>query len=287
MWFNSSGSSIAPFSIRPVFIVMEDKNKKHRQGRRVSEFSPVPALLFVKKPKKYNILIGEEPVQQRFAENLLGISCDYKVSVGDFDLQSDGQPKLVRTTSSSNVVLSPQVKDHTAFWSLDPIEKGSAGANAIVRYAASLLSLDKVDNRLIERLADILASSGTIDDLEVALWKAVWLLMGDVPPENKRWPQPWEDKYLWFNIPGVTPEFRLNSLYLDMTSYVFIHADEENNLSKALLRVSPSKIKVFKKIKLDLSKVYNTIKLLDLWRTYKTDPFVCAFQISNVWKPTQ
>jgi hypothetical protein len=261
----------------------DTKDKKFRPGRRVSEFSPVPVMLAQKVAKRYNILIGEDFPQQRLAEQIIGVPCVFSESLGDADMMVDDSPKLFRLLSSKTATLSPQVKDNTAFWSLDPIEKGSAGANAIVRYAATLLDLDKPDKDLVERLADQLASAGLIEDIRVALWTAVWLLTGPVPQESKRWPQPWEDKQLWFSIPGVSPERRLHSLYNDLTAYALVQGDEDITLKKAGLRVSPSKVKFFKKLKLDYGRVHDTIELLDLWRTKRTDPFVCAFRISNLW----
>jgi hypothetical protein len=260
------------------------KEKKFRPGKRVSEFNPVPALLSQKTFKKFNILVGEDAVQQRFAEQVIGVPCKLVETVVDEDLLVDEHPKLFRVMSSKVVTLSPQVRDSTAFWSLDPIEKGSAGANAIVRYAATLLDIEKPDKDLVERHADTLAASGTIVDLRVALWSAVWLLTGPTPQESKRWPQPWENSQLWFSVPGVSPEFRLNSLYNDLTAYTLLQNDEDIVLKKAGLRVSPSKAKFFKKLKLSYTKVHDTIELLDLWRTKQTDAYICAFRISNIWK---
>jgi hypothetical protein len=261
------------------------KEAKFRPGRKISEFNPVPLMLSQKTYKRYNILVGDDAVQQRLSEQVLGIPCLFKDTVSDADLLVDEEPKLFRVFTSRAVTLSPQVKDETSFWSLDPIEKGSAGANAIVRYAASILGVEKPDKALVERLADHLATSGTIEDIRVALWAAVWLLTGPPPPESIRWPQPWEDKYLWFSVPGVSPEYRLNGLYLDLTAYALVQRDEDSTLKKAGLKVSPSKVKFFKKLKLDFSKVHDTIELIDLWRSKQTNPFICAFRISNLWKP--
>lgn len=267
---------------------MAEKKKdiKFRPGKKVSEFNPVPAMFAVKNLKHYHILVGEDFPQQRLAEQIVGVPCRFVDTLTDADLQVDAETKLFRVLSARTVILSPQVNDNTSFWSLEPIEKGSAGANAIVRYAASVLDMEKPDKDLVERLADLLATSGTIEDIRVALWTAVWYLTGPPPPETKRWAQPWEDKYLWFNIPGVSPDYRLNSLYLDMTAYTLVIGDEEYTLKKAGLRISPSKVKFFKKLKLDYSKVHDTISLLDIWRTQRTDPYICAFRISNLWKPS-
>jgi hypothetical protein len=264
------------------------KNKpvvKFRPGRRVSEFNSIPALLSQKTYKRYNVLVGEDTPQQRFAEQVLGLPCQFAEFVLDGDLLVDEEPKLFRVLSSHQITLSPQVKENTDFWSLDPIERGSAGANAIVRYAATLLGIEKPEKDLVERLADCLVTSGTIEDIRVALWRSVWLLTGSKPPEGRRWPQPWEDSQLWFSIPGVSSDYRLNSLYLDLTAYTLTIEDEESALKKAGLHMSPSKVKVFKKLKLNYTKVHDTIKIIDLWRTKRTDPYICAFRISNLWKP--
>jgi hypothetical protein len=261
------------------------QDKKFRPGKKVSEFNPVPALLSQKTFKNYNILIGEDEPQQRFAEQVLGLPCVFMDGVCDEDFLVDDLPKLFRVESSRVVVLSPQIKEATAFWSLSPMEKGSAAANAIVRYAATLLGMDKPDKDLVERLADTLATDGAMDDTRVSLWAAVWLLTGPEPPVvSKRWPQPWESPQLWFAVPGVSPEYRLNSLYKDLTAYTFLRDDEELVLKKAGIRVSPVKLKVLKKLNLDYSKVHDTIELLDLWRGKQTDPYVCAFRISTLWK---
>jgi len=262
------------------------QEKKFRPGKRVSEFSPVPALLSQKTFKKYNILIGDDEPQQRFAEQVLGLSCVFMDAIADEDLQVDDTNKLFRVETSRLVVLSPQVKEATAFWSLDPLTKGSAGANAIVRYAATLLGMEKPDKDLVERTADLLADSGGIEDTRVALWTAVWLLTGPAPLESsKRWPQPWESYQLWFSIPGVSPEHRLHSLYWDLTAYTFLRRDDEAVLKKAGLKsISPVRLKILKKLNLDHSKVHDTIELLDLWRSKQSDPYVCAFRISNLWK---
>jgi len=266
--------------------VADKVQPKFRPGRRVSEFNPAPVMLASKVHKRFNILVGEDYVQQKLAEKILGVSCVFTEVVTDADMLVDDTPKLFRVLSSkSTTTLSPQARDNTAFWSLDPITRGSAGANAIVRYAATLLDMDKPDKDLVDRLADQLASSGTIEDIVVALWTAVWLLTGTMPPESKRWPQPWENK-LWFSVPGVAPERRLHSLYIDLSVYTLVQKDDDSTLSKARFNPhpSPSKVKFFKTLKLDYTKVHDTIKLLDLWRTKRTDPYICAFRISNIWK---
>lgn len=261
----------------------DKKRPVFRPGRRVSEFNPVPVMLASKVYKRFNILVGEDLVQQRFAEQILGIPCVFSEAVTDADVLVDETPKLFRVLSSKYITLSPQVRDNTAIWSLDLIEKGSAGVNAIVRYAVTLLDMDKANKDLVERLADTLAASGTIEDIRVALWTAVWLLTGQMPPESKRWPQPWENK-LWFSVPGITPEHRLRTLYRDLSAYTLVQVDEDSTIKKAGFNPSPSKVKFFKKLKLDYSKIHDTIKLLDLWRNKHTDPYICAFCISNIWK---
>ena len=259
--------------------------KKIRPGRRVSEFNPVPLLLSQKTYKQYNVLVGDDLPQQRFAEQVLGVPCQSVEGLSDENFLVDDSPKLFRVESSRLVVLSPQVNGAVSFWSLDPFDKGSAGVNAIVRYAASLLGMEKPDKELVELVADMLVSKGSLEDIKVALWEAVWLLTDPTPVkgEGKRWPQPWENHLLWFSVPGVAPEYRLNTLYWDMTIYTFLRGDEEGVLKKAGVSASPAKIKVFKKLNLEYSKVHDTIKVVDLWRNKHTNPYVCAFCISNIW----
>ena len=89
---------------------MKKPDKKFRPGKKVLEFDPyLPCCL--KRPPKYNILIGEDEPQQRFAEQSPDVPCVFMEGVVDEDLLTEDSPKLFRVESSRLVVLSPQVKE--------------------------------------------------------------------------------------------------------------------------------------------------------------------------------
>lgn len=254
---------------------------KLRAGVRVSEFPPAPSLL-EKKPKRYTVLVGDDPAQVRFVEQLLDTRCQSVASLTDSELLAENSTHLFQIASSRMLDVSPNLRTNVGLWSLDPIEKGSSGANAIVRYSATLLKLDKPDKVLIQRTADILASEEVLD-LRVAVWTAVGLLCGDAPEEFKRWPEPWEDPIGWMKR-GVEPAYRLHCLYKDLRGYTFIKGTQDKDtLRKADVFFSPSKIKVFTRLTLDVTKVHDTLYTLSQWRNLQYDPYLCAFRVSKIW----
>ena len=252
---------------------------RFRQGS--SEYPPVTLLLLRKTPKKYNILVGDDPAQVRFAEQVLGMSCQLVEKVDDMVLLSGG-PCLLHIATPKAADLSEAVRVATAFWSLGPMTRGSAGATALVRHAASLLAMEEPERGALRRLADRLAGDG-IDDIRVAVWKAVWLLLGPVPEAYSRWPEPWEDYKGWLRK-DIDPSYRLNTLLRDLAAYAFILSDEEESLRKAGLSLSPSRLKHLKGLTLDPRKVYDTVSEISAWKARKYDPYECAFRVATIWQ---
>lgn len=251
---------------------------KLRPGVRVTVWPTTPLLLSQKTFRRYNILVGDDPAQVRFAEQILGVSCRFVEVLHDEDILGKEEPLLYRVDSPRGMELSPNTKSLAGIWSLDEIEKGSAGANAIVKYAASLLEMP-ADKTLVQLVADGLLKE-KIKDIRVAIWDAVWLLAGPRPAIQERWPDPWAKSTAWLPA-GVDPSWRLNSLYRFLGGYVFAKEDDQDAARK--FGVSVSKFKALQRLTLDLNKVDESIKELSRWRTQKYDPLVCALKISYLW----
>ena len=64
-------------------------------------------------------------------------------SLNDDHVLGQEAPQLWRVARSGQVDLSPNVRARVGIWSLDIIEKGSAGANAMVREACRLMGMSR------------------------------------------------------------------------------------------------------------------------------------------------
>ena len=252
-----------------------------RPGITPSEYPPVTQLLLRKSPKPYNILVGEVQFQIRFAEQILGLKCRNMESVTDADLLT-GEPCLLSVTTTRVVDISEGTKNKTATWSIGPIGKGSAAALAIVRHAASVVKGGVPDKDVLQAVADELTKDG-VDDIRVAIWRAVNLLLGPVPERSARWLEPWESCTGWLR-PDIEPSYRLNTLFKDLSAYVFLSNEEEGSLRKAGINVSPSKAKYLSSLKLPAHRVHDTLVELSSWRMRQDDPLLCAIKISALWQ---
>jgi hypothetical protein len=174
--------------------------------------------------------------------------------------------------------LSPDVKAKTGIWSADPITKGSAGLNALVKFAGVLVNQDKLPRESVE-IAGAEVAREPIDDIPGAVWRAVWALTGELKP-RARWVDPWKDPLHWMNCSG-DPIHRLNSLYKSSLGWAYLHTNEPRGAKQ--IGISPSQQHYLKDLALDRRKVYETIKVLSQWRTRRSDPFVCALEISTIW----
>lgn len=194
---------------------------------------PTTPLLLERTLKKHNILIGDDRMQIRWAEQFLSMAHDTKVehevvqTVTD-DMVHSEAPKLYVVERSSFIDLAPAVKARTGIWSMDLIEEKSAGLNAIVREGAHVLGIEKPDKEQVQRIA---REMDEVYDVRAAIWHAAWLWTGPPPEKFSRWTQPWENWLTWMPR-GEDPKKRLHSLYWDLVRWVFASSGDERGYRK-------------------------------------------------------
>jgi len=242
----------------------------------VSEFPPVSGLLSKKNFPRHNILVGDDPVQIRFAEQVLDVKCEIVEHVKDEDLLVQ-HPTLHQVFISNSIDLSQEIRSKTGVWSLSPIVKGSASANAIIKAACEILGI-KLERSKLNRASDLLTKEPT-NDVRASLWYAIWIISGDILDEEL-WKDPWVNSN-WLPK-GTDPNYRLNSLYKDLVGHVFIRGNDE--VAARRFGISPAKIKRLKNMSLDLNRVYESIFELSKWRQKRYDPYICALKISKIWE---
>ena len=241
------------------------------------EFPPTPVLLSKSKLHHSNILVGDDPIQVRFVEQITGVPCQHMEQVRDEDVLQD-QPTLYQVLTSKSILISPQLRLRAGIWSLSPLTKGSAAATAVVKAAADMPGV-KLDREKTQRASDILTEE-PIGDVRAALWYAAWIVAGEIPEESGFWPDPWSGKN-W--IPkGVDPQYRLNALYRQLVGYILVHDKDEQAIRR--FGVSPAQAKRLKNLSLSLDRVYTSILELSKWRQRKDDPYLCALKINMIWK---
>lgn len=241
------------------------------------DYPSVVLLLSRKKPHKNNILVGQDIAQMRFAEYMLENTCEFLPKVVDLDLLGSENPLLFRVDTIRDIDLSPAVQAKTGIWVLSPIEKGSAALGAIIRYAASLIRHELTATQ-IAQVGDIIAKA-EIEDIRGTIWGVVELLILDLPDE-KRWPEPWEQLSGW--IPkGVDVSFRLNSLYHTLVAYVFSKDKDQSPIRK--LGFNAKRIAILSKLNLDATRVEATLRELSIWRNQQGSPYMVSMKISYIW----
>ena len=242
------------------------------------EFPQVPIMLGRKTYPRNNILVGSDKAQIRFAEQVLGIDCVEVQKITDEDVLGHEEHLLLRVSSSHQIDLSPDIKKKTGIWSIHPLDGGSAGMNALVRFACETIG-DKPDKEKIAAISAQMCKEGEITDIRGALWEAAWHMTGEKPERGPKWPQPWENQ-AWIP-PDVDPGYRLNVLYRDLIGFVF--AREDDLAAARKFGISQSRFNRLRQMSLDLNKVESTIKVLSKWRMRKTDPLTAALMISRIW----
>jgi hypothetical protein len=246
--------------------------------KTVTDFPQVPLLLGRKTRAKNNILVGTDKAQIRFAEQLLGLECQLRDGIKDDDLLGKDESLLLRVTTSNCIDLSPDVKKKTGIWSINPLNGGSAGMNALVRAAAEILG-QPVDKEKVEIVSTLICKDYDVTDVRGALWDSVWELSGEAPTKGSKWPQPWETQD-W--IPqDIDVTYRLNVLYRDLVGYVFAREDDLPAAKK--FGINPSRFNRLRQMSLDLEKVEQSIKCLSKWRTRKSSSLISALVISKIW----
>jgi hypothetical protein len=250
---------------------------------------PTTPLLLERVPKKHNVLIGNDPMQIRFAEQFLSahftvpIKHEAVACVNDEHVLGKDEPQLLLVERSSLIDLSPNVKAKTGIWSLDLIKPGSAGVNAIVRSAAELMGMEKPDKATVQRVADEIVDG--LYDIRAGIWDAAWLLSGPLP-EKAKWMRPWENWLLWLPK-GVDPRYRLNALYWEMVEWVFAQTGDERGFKKAkgASKFNPRSFQKLSALQLPKDKVFNSLLELSAWRERHYDPYVCALKLAKIWQP--
>jgi hypothetical protein len=239
-----------------------------------------------KAPKKHNVLVGDDAMQVRFAEQYLCAHHHVKIPCQSVDALNDGhvlgreEPCLYRVDRISQIDLSPNVRPQIGIWSLDLVEKGSAGANAIVREACRLMDVPKPPRQALDWVAAEAVKN--LNDIKAAIWHAAWLLHGPIP-ERKAWPKPW-DNYLTWLPQNEDPGYRLNTLYWELVEYVFAAEGDEAGFRKTGRSFFPRQFKHLSSLVLPKVRVFDSVSVLSAWREQHTDPYVCALRIAKIWE---
>ena len=258
---------------------------------------PTTPLLLERTPRKHNILIGNDPVQIRFAEQFLSTAHSARVrhepvpAVNDEMLLGKDEPKLYLVERSGLIDISPREKAKTGIWSLDFIERGSAGINAIIRYAAKLLGIEKPPKEILASVGyDLVRESDPgskkylLTDVRAAVWHAAWLLAGSVAGRPS-WLAPWENWMMWMPR-GGDPRYRLNALYRELVMWVFAQSGDDKGFRRTGGSWNAKRFQKLSQLQLPKDKVYDTLAELSAWRAHGYDPFVCAIRISKIWEPS-
>ena len=256
---------------------------------------PTTPLLLEKKPRKNNILIGNDPAQIRFAEQFLSMEFGVPIRheqvpmVKDDMLLGVSDPKLYLVDADHQIDISPNVANKTGIFSLDLIGLGSSGLNAVIRYAAKLMDREKPTKEEFNRVGrelvrefDTQKKQHLLGDIRAAVWQAAWLLCG--PPEGKLgWMAPWENWQMWMPR-GGDPRFRLNALYRELIMWVFAQNGDDKGFKKTGGSWDAKRWLKLSKTNLPKDKVYATLSELSAWRTHSYDPYVCILRISKIWE---
>lgn len=255
---------------------------------------PSVSLILERVPKKHNVLIGNDPSKIRFAEQFLSIHHGVPVKheqvpeVKD-EMLYEEEPKLYLVDVVQQVDISPAVKSKTGVWSLDMIERGSAGINAIIRHAVKLRGGEKPPKDVVAKIgyelikdSDPHSKRYLLTDIRAAVWYAVWLLSGPVAGWSS-WVEPWENWMTWLH-PSVDPRYRLNSLYRELVMWVFASTSDERGFRKTGGGWDSKRFQKLSTLQLPRDKVYDTLAVLSTWREYGYDPYVCAIRISKIWE---
>ena len=123
-----------------------------------------------------------DPAHIRYIEQTLCRQAEIRSRVTDDDLLGK-EGVLYQVYGAHQIDLSAEVKRRTGIWSAEPIVKGSAAANALVRLAASILAIDpkELPKEKFERVVDLVTKRG-VSDVPGSIDHAVCLLADDLEP---------------------------------------------------------------------------------------------------------
>jgi hypothetical protein len=270
-------------------------NARTESGVGGTEYPSTP-LLLATKPKRNNILIGNDATQIRFAEQYLSMMHGVPIKheavpfVGDEMVVGQDAPKLYLVERSSLITLAPKELAKTGIYSLDLIERGSSGVNAIVRYAAKLMDIEKPSKEVLNRVGfELIKESDRskkylLTDIRAAVWHACWLLKG--PAESSpKWLAPWENWMMWMPK-GGDPRYRLNALYRELVMWVFATSGDERGFKKTGGSWDAKRFAKLAALQLPKDKVYDTLVVLSAWRKPNSniDPYITVLRISKIWE---
>ena len=243
-----------------------------------SEYPPVVFTLGRKTLPKWNVVIGDDHAQLLWMDHVAGMKAVTVDKVTD-EMLLGKDACLYRISAEHRLDLSPDVKARTGIWSADPIIKGSAALNHLVKFAHTLLPHNP-PALTREQVAIVGAAVMRYEVVlvQAAIGRAMTAICGPMEP-RKPWNEPWLDPRHWMDL--KKPDFRLNSLLKTLTAWAHIYC---NNVHYAKQQgLSPSRIQWLKGQKIDPKKVLKAIKILSAWRVKKYDPFVCAMVVSAIW----
>jgi hypothetical protein len=242
---------------------------------------PVP-YLFLKLPVRQNVLIGDDPLQIRFVEQLLKCECVTIDSLTDDDILGV-EDVLFRVRFEKSLELTPAVRSKIGMWSLQPVAPDSASANALVRVASKIIGepLDEVRFNAIVKEIGRRFKKNFVRDLRVGLWETCDLILEGNTPTNK-WKEPWDtaDPMEWLP-PGTNIDMRLGTLFKHLRAYVYLLSGVDEEAMD--LKVLPSKIKYLQGLHLDPEKVYETLKALSRHRYFGADPRKVVLALVKIW----
>jgi hypothetical protein len=234
-----------------------------------SDLPPTPHILLKKTTQQNHIVVGDDRAQIRFLEQRLGSPARTVERVTD-DMLAGFTGLLFHVPMKHKIDISPEIRSRTGIWSADPIVKGSAAINTLVKFAATFLpGGDKPLKRdVVDRVGDEL-TKGKIEDIRGVIWKAVWIL-SDGLGQKELWKDPWESPTAWLTL-DMNVDQRLHSLYRKLVGYASLVVHGEDAAAN------------FKQLSLDPAKVYRSIELLSRWRQGRMPAYICALQITTIW----
>lgn len=261
---------------------MGQSESKTRTVGAAQEFTPAVFLLQKKASHPNNIVIGEDAAQLRLLSDELDVEIERVDRVTD-DMLVGQTGNLFHVFAGHRIDLSPEMRGKTGFWSAEPIVKGSAAINVIVKYAAAILPFQgKLTREQMDIVGDgVLYGMKKIISVNAAIAEAMWLLTGEIKRPD-RWPEPWEQPTRWVNPETMIIGKRLNVLYNRLVGYA-TWLGKGPDAAKAL-GIKPSEIQRYKDLALDPTKVHDTIKTLSQWKGGRWEDMICAGIICSIWQ---
>jgi hypothetical protein len=122
-------------------------------------------------------VVGDDRAQIRFLEQSLSTDANkveaVRVERVTDDMLAGYEGKLYHVSMKHKVDLSPELRGRTGVWAADPIVKGSAPINTLVKFAATLLPdrVKTLKRETIDRIGDDLTKKG-VPEIRAAIWKA-------------------------------------------------------------------------------------------------------------------